>query len=265
MRTPSLFLAASLICTAPVAADDRMPILEVRAGAYITDFDSELRINNSLDIDGSDTDLEDELDMDDGLEDFRVDVKWRINARHAIDFAYYDISRDGRRVIDRQLDIGDETYLIGTDLDSVLDFEVYKLAYAYSFTQSEQSEMSLALGIHAIELGFRTTGTLLNVPVDRHTSSLTVPLPVIGVQYTRSLGGPFSLSFEVDLFALEYDDYKGALWDANLTFDLAFSDNVGVYVGYNFVDLSVESDDEDLLGELDYRYGAVMAGIRLRF
>ena len=70
---------------------------------------------------------------------------------------------------------------------------------------------------------------------------------------------------DVDLFAIEYGDYKGSLWDANLTLDVDFTDRLGGFIGYNFVDMGVESEDDDLLGELDYQYGAVTAGIRFRF
>lgn len=247
------------------AADDAWPSFEVRVGGYITDFESDLRINNSDDIRGTDTDLEDELDLDDGLEELRLDLRWRFAPRHSIDFSYYDISREGRRVIDREISIGDETYAFGTNLNTSLDFQVYKLAYAYSFNQSDNSDTSFSLGLHAIDLGLEVKGALLNLPVDRHTSDVLLPLPVVGFQYTRKLGGPFALSVDADLFAIEYEDYKGSLWDAGITLDIDLTDNIGAYLGYNFVDMSIESEDEDLLGKVEYQYGAVVAGVRVQF
>ena len=258
------FLLLLLPAKCVFAADD-WPKFEVRVGGYITDFNSELRINSSDDIRGSDTDLEDELDMDDGLEEVRLDFRWRFLPRHSVDFSYYDVSRSGRRVIDRELNIGDETYVVGTNLSSNMDFEVYKLAYAYSFNQTQDTDVSMSLGLHAIDFGFQTKGRLLGLPVDRQTSDVLLPLPVIGLQYSRRLGGPFTVNVDVDLFAIEYGDYKGSLWDANLTLDVDFTDRLGGFIGYNFVDMGVESEDDDLLGELDYQYGAVTAGIRFRF
>ena len=247
------------------AADDDWPRFEVRIGALLTDFDSELRINNFDDIPGSNTDLESELNIEDALEELRLDLRWRFRPRHSVDFAYYDISRSGRRIIDRELNIGDETYLIGTNISSTMEFEVYKLAYAYSFSQSEKSDASVSLGLHAIDFGFEAKGKLLNLPVDRSASDVVLPLPVLGLQYSRRLGGPFSVNVDVDVFALEYDDYKGSLWDASLTLDVDFTEKLGGFIGYNYVDMGVESEDEDLLGKLDYQYSAVNVGIRLRF
>jgi hypothetical protein len=247
------------------AADDLRPRFEVRLGGLVTDFSSDLRINDSDGLRGSGIDLERDLDIEDALEAFRMDLRWRFRQKHAIDFAYYDISRSGRRVIDRTLEIGDQTFPIGTNLSSTMNFEVFKLAYAYSFSQSEKSEASVSLGVHAIDVGFRAKGRLLGIPVDRQTSEVVLPLPVLGFQYSRYLGGPFTLNADVDLFAIEYGDYKGSLWDANLTLDMAFTDQIGGFLGYNFVDMGVESDDEDLLGKLDYQYGALTLGVRLTF
>ena len=265
MIARTIILLTLALAMRPAQAEDPWPTLELRASGYLTDFNSELRIDNSAEGRGTDNDLEDELDMDDALEELRLELRWRFLPRHSLDFSYYDISRDGHRVIDRELQIGDTTYVVGTDLDSSLDFEVYKLAYAYSFVHSDTTDTSFSLGIHAIDIGFQAKGTLLGLPVNRETTSAVLPLPVIGFQYSRRLGGPFSFSFEVDAFALEYEDYRGSLWDANATLDIAFTNHFGGFIGYNFVDMSIESDDADFPGEIDYQYGAVLAGIKLAF
>ena len=264
MKARSILSVLVLLSYQAVYADER-PTIEMRIGGYLTEFNSELQINDSADAPGTDNDLEDELDMDDGLEEVRLDLRWRFAPKHAVDFAYYDISRTGRRVIDRQLEIGDETYVIGTNLSSSLDFEVYKVSYAYAFAQSQASETALSFGLHMIDMSFQTKGRLLGLPVDRQSSEVLAPLPVVGFQYARQLSDRFMFSVDVDLFALEYDDYKGSLWDASAILDFALTDNVGAFIGYNFVELSIESDDEDFLGEVDYQYGAVTAGIKLTF
>ncbi len=255
-----LFPAASTF-----GAEDAWPGFELRLGGLVTDFDSELRINNSDGDRGTGADLESELDLDDALEAFRLDLSWRFAPKHSVDFAYYDISRSGRRIIDRELNIGDQTFLIGTNLSTNMKFEVFKLAYAYSFYQTEKTDTSVSLGVHAIDFGFRAKGRLLGLPVDRQTSDIVLPLPVVGLQYSRRLGGPFTVNADVDLFAIEYGDYKGSLWDVNLTLDVEFTERFGGFLGYNFVDMGVESDDADLLGKLDYQYGALTAGVLLTF
>lgn len=247
------------------AAAQEWPTFDLRAGGYVATFDSSLRLNNFANLRGTETDIEDVLDVDDDLSKFRLDAKWRFQPRHSLEFSYYDISRDGRRVIDRELTIGDETYAVGTNVKSKFDFSVYKFSYAYSFYQTEKTDMSVSLGLHAIDFGLEVKGELLNVPVSRESRDLVLPLPVLGVNYTRRLGGPFSIGVDVDLFAIEYGDYKGSLWDANLTLDVDISERFGAYLGYNYVDMGIDSDDKDLLGKLDYEYGALTLGLRMKF
>jgi hypothetical protein len=257
-------LMSMLPLNAAFAADD-WPRFEIRAAGYITDINADMNIDSSTGGSGSNIDLEDELGIEDGLEELRLDFRWRFAPRHAVDFAYYDISRDGQHVIERQLDIGDETYDIGTDLNSSIDFKVYKASYAYSFSHTEKSDAALSIGLHIIDLGVAFKGDLIGIPVNRYSADVALPLPVVGGQYARHLGGRFWINLDVDLFAIEYEDYKGSLWDANLTLDIDITDSIGGFIGYNYVDMSVESEDPSLLGEFDYRYGAVTAGFRLTF
>lgn len=260
-----LLLCLAALAQTGVAEEDLWPKLELRASAYLTNFGSEIRVDASDDSPGSDIDLEHGLDLDDGLEELRVDVRWRFHPRHMIDFSYYDISRDGERIIDRELDIGDEVFVIASRLDTRLDFKVYKASYAYSFVQSGQSDASVSFGLHTIDLGLEVAGFVQNAPAIRHSSDATVPLPVIGFQYSRRLGGPFTLVFDAELFALEFDDFDGALFDSNLTLDIELTKKFGGFLSLNWVDMNLELDNEDLAGEIEYQYGAVAVGVRLVF
>ena len=265
MKFKTAFVFVALMPLSVPAAAEEWPTFDFRLGGYIATFNSDLQLDNLNGSSGTDTDIEDELDVDDGISKFRLDAQWRFLPRHSVGFSYYDISRDGRRVIDRELTIGDETYLLGTNVKSEFDFSVYKLDYAYSFYQTEITDLSVSLGIHAIDFGLEVKGQVLNVPVARESRDVVLPLPVLGVNYTRHLGGRFSVGVDVDLFAIEYGDYKGNLLDANVTLDLDISERFGAYLGYNYVDMGIESDDKDLLGEIDYQYGALMLGVRMKF
>lgn len=262
------FLGLALIFAAltPVAfANDQPWPSDIRITGYLTDFGSELRVNDVDDLRGSDVDLEDELDLDNTLEELRVDLRWRFKPRHLLDFAYYDISRKGERMIDRSITIGDETYVLGTDLDSELEFKVYKLGYAYSFVQSDSHDATVSIGVHLMDIGFSVRGDVLGVPVNRHTSNLSIPLPVLGAQYSRRLGEHFTINFDAELFSLEYNRVRGSLADLNISLDWDFTERFGATIGYNLVDMNIKSDDSDLRGKLQYKYDAITLGVRFLF
>jgi hypothetical protein len=261
---PIITLLLSFAASTSAADEGDWPS-ELRVTVYLTDFGSEVRVNDADDLRGSDVELEDEFDLDETLEELRVDLRWRFKPKHLIDVAYYDISRTGQRVITRNLSIGDQEFSLGTDLDSELDFKVYKIAYAYSFSQSEVHDATLSVGLHAMDMGLSVRGMLLNQSVDRHSSDLSVPLPVVGTQYSRRLSERFTVNLDAEVFALEYDDVKGSLVDLNASLDWDITNRFGATLGYNFVDLTIKSDNSDFLGKLVYEYDAITVGVRFVF
>ena len=78
MRMVSLCVAFTVALAAMPSAADDWPTAEIRLSGYITDFGSDIQVNNSDDLAGSDVDLEDELDLDNSLEELRVDLRWRV-------------------------------------------------------------------------------------------------------------------------------------------------------------------------------------------
>lgn len=153
--TRAVFLTT--LMTAPVTAvfAAEMPghwkRAELSVGAYLVTFGSDLRVDsNDLGI-GTDLNLEDELDLEDELVAFRVDGYSRFFNRHRLQLGYYDLSRDGERTLDQQIEFGDEVFDVGVTVESDFDFRVAKLGYVYSILQNDQWDAGLSLGITAIQ------------------------------------------------------------------------------------------------------------------
>jgi hypothetical protein len=264
MKRVGLLLVATLVSPL-VTADDRSWPSEIRVTSYLTDFGTDITVDDTSGRTGTDLDLEDEFDLEETLEELRFDLRWRVKPKHLLDFAYYDISRSGHRTITRSISVGDQDFVVGTDLVTDLEFKVYKLGYAYSFSQSVRHDATLSIGLHMLDLGLSVDGELLNVPVDSHVSDLSVPLPVVGGQYSRKLGERFTFNIKADIFAIEYDNIKGSLVDLNTSIDWDFTSRFGATLGYNFVDMEIDSDNSDFRGDLNYRYDAITIGVRLLF
>ena len=260
-------VATVLVVSAPAlqANEPDWPTVELQASAYITAFNSDLRVDSDTGIVGTDLALEDELDLEEDLDEIRADLRWRFLPRHRLSFAYYDISRSGERQADRTLRIGDELFPLNIELDSQLDFEVYKFSYAFAFAHTDNVDASVSLGLHTIDLDFEVQGSVPNATVETHRSGYTVPLPVVGVHLSRRLGKAFVVNLNAELFAVDYEDVSGRFADLGASIDLVLTDAIALNVGYNWVDMDIESDDPDLLGEFQYRYGAVSAGVKLVF
>jgi len=100
----------------------------------ITDMDSEFRLDSKSGRLGTVIDLENALDLEETTEVFRVNALCRLgqSRRHRLDFSYFDLSRDATATIGRDIQFGDETFFLGTTVNSFFDLEIFKGAYTYS-------------------------------------------------------------------------------------------------------------------------------------
>jgi hypothetical protein len=253
------------------AAADELPErwkrAELAVGAYLATFGSDLRVDSDDLGAGTDIDLEDTLDLDDELASFWVNGYWRFFDRHRLEFTYYDLSRDGRRSLDEDVQFGDQTFEVGASVDSEIEFRVGKLAYAYSIVQTEQWDAALALGLTAIQLKATLSGEIeagdASAGREVDTAETVAPLPVLGGRVWYAFADNWTARLEGDLFALEFGDYEGSLVDAEISLDYDLTDWFGVSLGYNYVDINVDKTGGSFDASIGYDYSAITLAGRI--
>lgn len=258
----------SLLCASALAVAEEKPwsTLELGVSGYLASNGSDLRLDSELGDRGTDLDLEDRLDLEDDLTEVRVDLRLRFLPRHRLDFAYYDLSRDGDSVTNETLRIGEREFDIGISLKTRLDFKVFKLAYAFSFIHNDTTDIAVSLGAHAMDVEFNATGQLLgSLDVETESADEVFPLPVVGLHLAQRFGDRFTLNLNGEYFDVEIDDVDGSLVDIGVSLDWKLSKNLGFSVGYNWVDFDVDSKNDAFPGRVEYDYSAVVAGVKLYF
>src|SRR5262245_21500118 len=92
----AFLLSGSTVC----AADEENPfergskdIFSVSAGAFLMDFNSSARLDPENGGEGSDIDLENDLDLDPKESRGRIDAYWRFARKHRLDFGGYLFNR----------------------------------------------------------------------------------------------------------------------------------------------------------------------------
>jgi hypothetical protein len=231
-------------------------------GGYIPAVDTTLRVDRAG---GSGTvlDLEDDLDFEDrptfpfALVNLRLGQRWRIEGE------YFSIDRDKTTVIDRELEIGDETFQIGATVNSFFDTDVYRLSVGYSFLKRPNAEMGAVLGAHVttFDLGISAIGSGGNIDQTERADTLA-PLPTIGLYGSYAFSPRWLMQGRVDYFTLEYEEYSGTFLNFNVGLEFQLAKHVGLGAGYRYVDLeftadrtlSVGSVSDDFSGEFQYRY-----------
>lgn len=228
---------------------------EFSLGGYLMTNDSSVSLNSATLGVGTDIDMENDLGFDKTLQTIRFDADWRFLPRHRASFSYYQYSRDAVRVIDRDIQFGDETFLLGTTVASEFDIAVYKASYAYSVIHNAKFDLGLSAGLHVMDFKVNISSTAGG---QSESGDLLAPLPVFGLRATWAITPKLFLKGNVDVFAISIDDISGRFTDALVALEYNAFEHVGVGIGYNRVFMHVEATDGDFNGEADAGFGALL-------
>jgi hypothetical protein len=256
-------------CGAVQAADGNLPWEKgsLSIGGFITNSTTELQINSKALGAGAVVDLENALGVSADKTTWRLDGFWRFGStrRHQIDVHYYDSRRSGSKVLDQDIQIGDEAFPINAAVDTEFDLRFLNVDYSYAFLQDSRVRLSGAIGLHTtgVELKMQEVGGAARVEEE----SFTAPLPVVGLRGDVVLTEKWRLKGGLDLLYLSYSGYTGVLSDALLAVEWLPFKHVGFGAGLNAVNIKVESDGDndyglDLNGEVKLSFTGAMLYIK---
>jgi len=150
---------------------------------------------------------------------FRVDGSWNWSKRHGLAYSWYDVNRTGRRIIDEDIDFGDQVFPVGADISSQLDIKLNRLAYRYGLVRSEEVNLDLGGGIYYANIGMTLTANGNVGSVADGTSkaaSLKAPMPTAGLNLECKLAKRLFGTFAADFFYFSYNDWQGSLTDVQI-------------------------------------------------
>lgn len=246
--------ALLLLFAMPIAAaqsadmDDRF---SVSLGVFIADRDTLTRLDGSVPDSGTEVDLEGTLGFKKSDSVFRIDGYYRFNEKHRIDFSAFDLSRTASKQIDEEFIWDGETYPVDVLINAALDLKVYKLAYTWSFMRREDWYLGASLGLYVADIG-----TSISAESGGQFSSrgITAPLPVLGLRGQYEFSEKWTFRGSAEVFAFDYGDYSGDLYDLYAGVDYQFSTHVAVGLGINSVRMDIGVGKPNFNGNLDWQY-----------
>ena len=250
------FLVLSWVGTPLVWADDPespWKTFSLKVGGYLPFQDTNLRVNGTGGLGlGTEIDLEKDLDLDEDLFSYRIDAEWRFFPKHRLNFSFYDLSRDSTTLLGRDITIGDNTFFLGTTVESKWDYKVYVASYTWSFLQTNKYEVGFNIGAHIsdIELGVRGKFGILS----EELNAATLPLPVVGLTGAYAITPKLILRANAGAFYLEIDEYDGSLFNGDLGLEYNMWKYMGIGIGYNFFRLNVNVAEDKFNGKVTYTY-----------
>ena len=242
------------------------------AGAFLAAFDTTLRIGSKKLGQGTDVNLEDDLDYDDSTVTYLFGGYWRFAKHHRLYTSYFVFDRDSSAQLNKELEIGDEVFPVGAGISSEFNLKIIPIAYGYSFINNEKHELTGILGLHWYKVDFKIAGyaSAGSVPVSAETSAdVNVPLPVIGFAYEyrfteRWTAGALAQAFYLKVSSSSLD-FSGSLLNLGVKTEYWLFKNVGIGAAVNYFNLDVDVEDSDWKGALDYQYFGPQVYVSVRF
>ena len=234
----------------------------INLGAFISSTDSGVQLSaNGL---GVNIDVEEALGMESTTSVARAEGIWRFsdNRRHRAELTWFALRRDGDTTLGQDITIDGITYPTGSQVNSAFDLDIYKAAYSYSFFQDDRMDVGVGAGLYImpIEFTFNSTGALKGYAAE----SITAPLPVLSLRADFALTPKWFIKSSIDAFYLEYEQFKGSVFDTKAAVEYKAFKHVGFGLGIESFNLGVEAEGEDypeidLIGKIDYKYfGALL-------
>lgn len=234
----------------------------ISLGVFLTNRDSKTQLDGQIPNSGTPVDLENDLGFDKSDTVFRLDGVFRFNEKHRIDFSAFDLSRSASKQIQKDIEWNGELFPIDTGVDASLDLNIYKVAYTWSFLRRDKGYLAATAGLYVADVGT----SLAAESIGRSSSGgVTAPLPVFGLRGQYDLAEKWSLRGSAEIFAIEYGDYSGSLYDVYAGLDYQLLERMAVGLGINSVKLNVGIAKGNFDGDLDWRYDGGLLFLKFDF
>ena len=231
-------------------------------GVFFSERETDTTVDTSLGAPGTNVDLEDDLGLDKSTSVFRLDGFYRFAPKHQINFSAFDLSRSASVQIQKEFVWDGTLYEIDTVVNSDFDLQIYKLDYTWRFLQREKWYLGLTGGLYVADFDIRLESNNVNPP---DNDGLTAPLPVIGLRGEYSFSERWTFRADAEIFAFEYDDYDGSLYDLYAGVDYDFTEHFGMGIGINTLKMDIGVTKTSFAGNLDWQYTGALLFLKVEF
>lgn len=237
-------------------------------GGFFQTFDTTVSFGSSSGGDGSIIDLERELDLGNQTT-FRADGWYRFGRHGSLQFGYRGWSRSATKTLEREIEFGNRTFEIGTEVDFRQRVHVVDLYYGYSFINTGKFETGLMLGVsgmyNRVSLEGTVTGPGGGSEATRQQTNLTIPMPSAGVFVSATILPRLFVEASARGFpTVTVSNYTASDLDIRAGTTYFFTEHVGMGVTYQYVKFKFSRNNAPQV-ELDYRYNGPMAYVAVAF
>ncbi|MNK15786.1 hypothetical protein D3C87_339360 [compost metagenome] len=230
-------------------------------GYFLPSFDTKLRVDNDDGTRGDEVNLEKDLGFDHQETTILASATWRMSPRNRLSVGYFRFHRTATKVIDKQIEIGDEVYPVNAELQSDITLNIIPISYSYSFLKTDKWEVAGTLGVQWSTITFDIKGSASagGPGADAHVrADALAPLPLVGVDATYFMTKKWHVGGNLGVFYYKLGsaniNFEGTVGNATLNTDYWFSNYVGAGVALNWFVLNLDAAEKRWDGDFKYSY-----------
>ncbi|MBW0146203.1 hypothetical protein [Marinobacter arenosus] len=225
----------------------------IQLGAlFVFDSDTTVSASGATAGIGTTIDFANDLDGDSTITTPSFETYYRFNSRHRLELAAFQLERDGSRVITREITFRDRTFSRSVEIDSSINNDIYKLAYAYSFYHVDRVELAVSAGFNVLDYEVRLASSAGDFV---ETASTTAPMPVFGFRMDYAVTPRLTARFRTDSFYFDFEDkIRGSLLELQVGAEYRLMRNFALGASLSRLAIAVDVDDDDFDGRVDDLY-----------
>lgn len=202
----------------------------IRAGGFITTIQSDVSVGIQHGL-GVNINLEDALGLSTRFTVVRGNVDYRFGKRNrsAVHAGYFSLVRRANKLLETDVEVGDFTFPIGTEVKSEFGFTILQTSYEYTFLIDERVRMGALAGIYVMPMKLSVAA----LGGREEATEFIAPLPVAGLHTVFRLTPRLSILQNIQLLYLSFSNFSGSITDANIWLDYNPWDHFGFGIGYN--------------------------------
>ncbi len=220
----------------------------VRAGYYAPKVATTLRLDSDFGTPGTVLNAEEDLGLTDAPDQGQLEFMMRMRERNRLRVNFLQLDRDSRVDLARQIEFGNQTFLVDDRVAALLDWRMISLTYTYSIFKRERFELGAGIGAHILVAEARGSVPARN---QREQATGAGAFPTIAADAAFRISKRWAVTARAQQFSTSIGKFDGSLSDYHLDVQYRFRRNLAFGLGYTSTKVKVEVTDSDFPGLFD--------------
>ncbi|MFI4869730.1 MAG: hypothetical protein ACHQDD_10345 [Steroidobacterales bacterium] len=234
----------------------------LRAGFFWGSIDTFGRFDSAKGVEGTPFTAEHDLGLTDQARQIDVEIIFRLEERSRLRVNFLDTRRGAERNIDRNIQYGDQVFLVNNLVQSEFDWRQMDLTYTYSFLRGERYELGAGLGIHLIEAD--ANAKIPGTPQFADFSGAG-PFATLALDGTWLIAKHWALSARAQYLRLTIGSVGGMMGQYHTDLQYRWRRNLAFGLGYTLRKTELDVRNADPSGVMRLRIDGPEAFARLSF